>query len=181
MKHEKCPQIAENLTMAQREYWLRGPVSGVPPLLQPVAHALLQARDDLRAQLAALDPDRFWARPGGAASVGYHVKHLAGSLDRLLTYARGESLTPGQLAHLKAEGDPGEPPADASAVLGIAEAALDRALEQVRHTPEQVLLETRRVGRAGLPATVLGLLFHAAEHTTRHTGQAITTSKIVQA
>jgi uncharacterized damage-inducible protein DinB len=169
----------KNGGMTQPEYWLRGPVLDVAPLLQPVAHALLQAGEDLQAHLAGLEPEQVWARPGGAASVGYHVRHLAGSLDRLLTYARGELLSADQIAHLKAEGLPGEPPADAASVLATAQAALDRALEQVGRTSEETLLETRRVGRAGLPATVLGLLFHAAEHTTRHTGQAITTAKIV--
>jgi hypothetical protein len=165
--------------MTQPEHWLRGPLVDVNALLQPVAHALLQAGEDLQAHLAGLRPEQLWARPGGAASIGFHVRHLAGSLDRLLTYARGESLSADQVAYLRSEGQPGEPPADAVSVLATAQAALDRALEQVRRTSENTLLDTRRVGRAGLPATVLGLLFHAAEHTTRHTGQAITTAKIV--
>jgi hypothetical protein len=165
---------------AQPEHWLRGAVPGVAPLLQPVAHALLQARDDLAAEIADLSPEQLWARPGGAASVGFHVKHLAGSLDRLLTYARGASLSPEQLAYLKSEGAPGEPPDGARKVIEIARGAIDRALDQARGTTESSLLDERRVGRAGLPATVLGLIFHAAEHTTRHVGQAITTAKIVR-
>jgi hypothetical protein len=162
------------------EHWLRGPVPGVAPLLQPVAHALLQAREDLVSGLGDLSLDQLWARPGGAASVGFHVKHLAGSLDRLLTYARAAPLSPEQLAYLKSEAAPGEPPDGAAAVIAIAHGSIDRALEQVRGTTEKGLLEERRVGRAGLPATVLGLIFHAAEHTTRHVGQAMTTAKIVR-
>ena len=156
-------------------------MAGVPRLLQPVAHSLLQAREDVEAAASGLTSGQLWMRPGGAASFGFHLKHLAGALDRLLTYARGGALTPGQLAYLKAENDPGEPAADPSAVVSLVNAAIDRALEQIRNTREETLGEERRVGRQALPATVLGLLFHAAEHTTRHAGQAITTSKIVRA
>jgi uncharacterized damage-inducible protein DinB len=148
-------------------------------LLQPVAHALLQARDDVAAAVAPLTVEQVWTRPAGAASVGFHVKHMAGSLDRLLTYARGEALSPPQVAYLKSEATAGDPPADAAVVISIAQDAIDRAIDQVRSTDEGMLLDERRVGRAGLPATVLGLIFHAAEHTTRHVGQVITTVKIV--
>jgi uncharacterized damage-inducible protein DinB len=162
------------------EYWLRGPVDGIAPLLQPVAHALLQAREDVAQTVAGLTPAQLWTTPGGAASVGFHLKHLAGSLDRLFTYARGEGLSPEQLAALKTETFPGEPPGDAAALVRIVHSGIDRALDQVRGTPEGSLLAERRVGRQGLISTTLGLLFHAAEHTTRHAGQAITTAKIVK-
>jgi hypothetical protein len=166
--------------VSQPEHWLRGAVPGIAPPLQPVAHALLQARDDVASALAGLGVDELWSRPGGAASAGFHARHLAGSLDRLLTYARGESLDAEQIAYLKSEGTPGDPAADAAALTAVAERALDRALQQVRQTREDSLFEPRRVGRAGLPTTVLGLLFHAAEHTARHAGQLVTTAKIVR-
>ncbi len=165
--------------MAEPEFWLRGPVSGVAPLLQPVAHALLQVREDVAATLATLTPAQIWARPAGAASVGFHVRHLGGALDRLLTYARGESLTPEQLEASKHEGEPGDPPAPPAALLRALDAAIDRALDQVRATRPESLLDARAVGRRALPSTVLGLMFHAAEHATRHAGQAVTTAKIV--
>ena len=165
--------------MSNTEYWLRGPVDGVAPLLQPVAHALLQARDDVVRVVMPLTIEQLWATPGGAASIGFHVKHLVGSLDRLLGYARGAALSPEQLAYLRAETAPENPPAPASTLLATFGAGIDRALDQVRNTPEHVLLEHRAVGRQQLPSTVLGLMFHAAEHTTRHAGQIITTSKIV--
>jgi hypothetical protein len=161
------------------EYWLKGPVAGIAPLLQPVAHALLQARDDV-AQASELTPSQLWTSPAGAAPVGYHLKHLAGSLDRLLTYARGETLSADQLASLKSESAPGDPPADAAALVALVRAGIDRALDQVRRTQEDSLLAERRVGRQGLLSNTLGLLFHAAEHTTRHVGQSITTAKIVK-
>jgi hypothetical protein len=149
-------------------------------LLQPAAHALVQAREDIDRALDGLTVAQIWLQPGGAASVGYHVRHLAGSLDRLLTYARGRQLDESQLASLKREGEPGSPPADAAALAGIARQAIDDVLAQLRKTSPESLLEPREVGRARLPSTVLGLLFHAAEHTTRHVGQAITTAKIVR-
>ncbi len=162
------------------EHWLRGPVAGVPALLQPVAQALLQSRDEIANAAEGLTPAQLWARPGGAASAGFHLKHLAGSLDRLLTYARGEGLSDEQRTHLASEGEPGDPPADASTLVARAVDAIARALEQVRATPEQSLLHPRSVGRQGLPSNVLGLLFHAAEHTTRHTGQFVTTTMVVR-
>jgi hypothetical protein len=159
---------------------MRGPVDGVGPLLQPVTHALLQAREDVPSVIEPLLPAELWARPTDAASAGFHVKHLAGALDRLLTYARGDALSPDQLAWLKAEAQPGEPPADAAALVTIASDAIDRAMVQIRQTPESALLEPRYVGRQRLPSDVLGLLFHAAEHTTRHVGQLITTVKLLK-
>jgi uncharacterized damage-inducible protein DinB len=164
--------------MSEPEYWLRGAVPDVMPLLQPVAHALLQARVDVTQIVAPLSADQLWKPAGRAASIGFHLKHLCGSLDRLLTYARGQALTATQLAYLKLENTPGDPVADAASLLTSADAAIDRALAQVRATPEHVLLEPRAVGRQGLPSTVIGLLFHAAEHTTRHAGQIITTARL---
>lgn len=161
------------------EVWLRGPVAGVPPLLQPVAHALLQAREEVVQIVEGFPDDRLWSRPAGAASVGFHLQHLSGVLDRLLTYARGEELDEAQLAALRAEGDPPHPGVSAAALAGAFERAVDRALEQLRATPEGTLTEARGVGRAGLPSTVLGLLFHAAEHTQRHLGQLLVTARVV--
>jgi uncharacterized damage-inducible protein DinB len=104
---------------------------------------------------------------------------VAGVLDRLTIYARGEALDEEQMKALRAEGEPGEPPADAEGLVREARAAVERALAQVRATPREALLEPRGVGRRQLPSNVLGLLHHAAEHAVRHTGQALTTAKIV--
>jgi len=164
----------------QPEVWLRGPVERVPPLLQPVAHSLLQCREEIRAALPGLTEEQLWRRPGGAAAVAYHARHAVGSLDRLFTYARGESLTPAQLAALAAEGRPDEGPRTTDQLLATFDAAVDAALAQLRATDETRLLDARGVGRARLPSTVIGLLFHAAEHTQRHAGQLITTAKIVR-
>jgi N-acetylglutamate synthase-like GNAT family acetyltransferase/uncharacterized damage-inducible protein DinB len=159
------------------EAWLRGPLPGFEAVLMPAAHALVQAREDIQRAVARATSDELWQRPGGAASAGYHLQHLAGSLDRLLTYARGESLTAAQRATLAQEGTPG---ASAQALVAQASSAIDRALDQIRDTAPQTVFEARVVGRAKLPATVLGLIVHAAEHTTRHVGQLITTLKVVR-
>jgi uncharacterized damage-inducible protein DinB len=162
-----------------REAWLEGPLEGVDPYLMPAAHALVQVARDLEP-LADLTPEALWARPGSAAAIGFHLKHVAGVLDRLSTYARGEALSQEQLSALRAEGEPGDPTASAAALVGAAQAAVERTLTQVRATAREALLEPRGVGRRQLPSNVLGLLHHAAEHATRHTAQAITTAKLVR-
>ena len=162
------------------EAWLRGPVDGVSPVLQPVAHMLLHALEDATGALEGLSPEQIWARPGGGASVGFHVRHLMGALDRIFTYARGESLDAAQMAYLKSESDPGDPPADGDALSRELAAAIDRALAQVRSTPDATLFDPRGVGRRQVPTTVLGLLVHGGEHSARHAGQAITLKRLVE-
>ena len=159
------------------EAWLEGALEGVEPYLMPIAQALVQVGRDLE-RLARLAPETLWARPGGAASVGFHLRHVAGVLDRLSTYARGEALDEEQMKALRAEGEPGAPPAGAEGLVREARAAVERALAQVRSTPREALLKPRGVGRRQLPSNVLGLLYHAAEHAVRHTGQALTTARI---
>ncbi len=165
------------------EVWLRGPLPAVPPLLQPVAHALRQAESDVAAALAAFPAAQLWARPAGVASVGFHLQHLAGVLDRLLTYARARALSPAQLAYLAAEGCPAAAAAPPAAQVAALQKnfgdAVERALAQLHRTPEATLTEYRPVGRAALPSTVIGLLVHAAEHTQRHVGQLLVTARIL--
>jgi uncharacterized damage-inducible protein DinB len=144
----------------------------------PVAHALLQAREDAARAADGLSDDALWMRPGGAASAGFHLFHMAQSLDRLMTYARGETLTDSQRVALALEKS-GEIDAGADDLVELVSTSVDRALRQLRCTSEASLTQERRIGRALLPSTVLGILFHAAEHTTRHAGQLITTVKVV--
>jgi uncharacterized damage-inducible protein DinB len=162
------------------EAWLRGPLPGVDPWLQPAAAALTQAGEEIERAAIGLTPDELWATPGGGASVGFHLRHIAGSIDRLLAYAQGGALTARQFDALRAEGRPGEPPADVAAVLAPARAAIERALAELRRTPVATLLEPRTVGRQALPTTVLGLLFHIGEHTQRHAGQVVSLARVVR-
>ncbi|MBW3573039.1 MAG: DinB family protein [Gemmatimonadetes bacterium] len=164
--------------MRKPEVWLRGErVEGIGTALQPVAHALLQAMEDVEHAVSGLEADELWVKPGGAASVGFHLCHLAGSLDRLTTYARGEQLSGEQLAALRAEQEPG---ASADELVAQVRAAVERALDQLRATADAELDEPREVGRGRLPSSVRGLLYHAGEHTTRHAGQAITTAAVMR-
>ena len=163
------------------EVWLRGPLPGVPPLLQPMAHALLQAREELNAALADFPAELLNERPGGVASVGFHLQHLAGVLNRLLTYARAEPLSESQFADFNAEVPPLplEPDAVKRLVARFSQ-EVDAAVSQLKATPEASLTEVRGVGRAQVPSTVIGILVHAAEHTTRHLGQLLVTVRWVK-
>ncbi|MBN8850506.1 MAG: metal-dependent hydrolase [Sphingobacteriales bacterium 50-39] len=158
------------------EVWLRGPLPAIPSLLQPVAHALLQAREEVMGLMEEFPEELLWERPAGVASPGFHLQHLSGVLDRLFTYARGESLDQGQLEALVAEVKPGPGLAE---LLKRFDHQVDLALRQLETTSEEELTQVRGVGRARIPSTVLGLLFHGAEHTQRHNGQLLVTVKVL--
>lgn len=162
------------------EAWLRGPVEGVPDELQPVAHSLVDALEDMERAASGLTAAQLWQRPGGVASVGFHLRHATGSLERLLTYAGGDGLSDEQLEALRREADPGDPPAQVDELLDGLREAINAAMVLLRATPPDTLGEPRGVGRARLPSTVRGLLFHAAEHTRRHAGQVVATAGIIR-
>jgi uncharacterized damage-inducible protein DinB len=167
--------VSENLP----EVWLRGPVEGVPTLLMPAAHALLQASEDLETA-ESLSVAELWKRPGGAASIGFHLMHIAGSIDRLLTYADGRQLSEAQREDARKEQETAQHRPPAGQLVRAARSAIDHAVEVLRKTPVEALTEKREVGRRRLPSNVLGLLFHVADHTQRHVGQIITTVRIVR-
>ncbi|HEX2533946.1 MAG TPA: DinB family protein, partial [Chitinophagaceae bacterium] len=154
---------------------------GTDPLLQPVAHALLQAREEVTELLQDFNDKFLWERPAGLAAPGFHLQHLTGVLDRLFTYARNESLTDTQLLALRAEGSPPAQGTTARELVRLFAEQVDRALQQLEGTPVEEITQFRPVGRAGLPSTVLGLLVHAAEHTMRHLGQLLVTVGVLQA
>lgn len=159
------------------EVWLRGPLPGVPALLQPVVHALLQAREEVNAMLMDFPDELLWNKVTGMASVGFHLQHLTGVLDRLFTYANGDKLTELQLQVLKMEGqDNGR---GAGQLITAFNLQIDKAIICLSKTDEHILTEKRGVGRAELPSTVIGLLVHAAEHTMRHTGQLLVTVNVL--
>lgn len=162
------------------EPWLRGPVPGIQPLLQPAAHALTGVQEDLLPLLRTLRDEDLWTAPGASAPIGYHLAHMTGSLDRLLAYARGESLTQAQWDAYAIEQKVAEVRPSLDSLVASLSAALDRAIQDLRSVREEKLLEAREVGRARLPSNVLGLLAHAAEHTVRHAGQISTLSQALQ-
>lgn len=164
--------------MNQPEVWLRGPVTGIPGTLQPVAHALLQAREELNDLMKDFPEALLWERPAGLASPGFHLQHMKGVLDRLFTYAGNHPLTAIQLEQLAAEGKPNG--SSAQELLQQLNEQVDATIDRLRKTPGHVLSEARGVGRAQLPSTVLGLMVHAAEHTMRHLGQLLVTVKVLK-
>jgi uncharacterized damage-inducible protein DinB len=169
--------VTDNDRMASLpEPWMRGPIAGVDPLLAPVLYSFRQAREDLRRWTEGLSARQFWATPYGLGSVGFHMRHIAGSTGRLMSYLQGKPLSAGQLATLQEEHDPAG--AGRDELLALVDAAFDDAEKVVRGLDPSTLRESRCVGRQQLPTTVAGLLVHIAEHTQRHVGQAIVAAKL---
>ena len=166
--------------MANTEWWQRGPVEGVPAVLQPVAHILLQVGESADELVENLSESEWNARPGGVASVAFHVRHMAGVIDRLFTYARGEGLSEEQFASIRREGDPITRDEVPSA-LNTLHSRIDAALAQLRATDPNTVADFREVGRAKLPSTVIGCLVHGAEHAMRHIGQLSVTARVARA
>jgi hypothetical protein len=162
------------------EVWLRGPLPNMPALLQPVAHALLQAREELNELMTGFPDDLLWEKPAGLASPGFHLQHLSGVLDRLFTYARAESLNQEQLNYLAVEGKPPANRLTGEDLVKRFNIQVDIALSQLQQSDEQTLTQIRGVGRAQVPSTVVGLYIHAAEHTMRHLGQLLVTVKVLK-
>jgi len=157
------------------EPWLRGPIAGVHPLVVPILYAFQQAREDLRKYVGSLTPEQLWASPHGFGSAGFHIRHIAGSTGRLMSYLQGRELTAEQMKELRDEAMPLE--VSAGELLAMLDQALREAEVAVRAIDPATLAEPRAVGRKKLPTTVIGLLTHIAEHSQRHVGQAISASK----
>lgn len=155
------------ISSLREEPWLRGPIEGVDPLTAPVLYAFQQAREDLARCTEGLTPERIWA-----SGVGFHIRHISRSTDRLITYLEGRQLTPEQFG----EGEPGAP---RETLLDEMDGVFKRAEAVVRSIDAASLREPREVGRKRLPTTVIGLLTHIAEHTQRHVGQAIVIAKAI--
>jgi len=159
------------------EPWLRGPLPGVHPLLAPTLHAFAQAREDIARWTDGLTDEEIWLRPRGVAPVGFQLRHIAGSVERLTRYLQGLDLTPRHLADLQEEMNGG---ASRSVLLEEVNRALDESERVIRNINPDTLCDPRAVGRKRLPTTVIGLVVHLAEHTQRHVGELIVTIKVVQ-
>jgi uncharacterized damage-inducible protein DinB len=160
------------------EPWLRGTLAEVPAVPRAVLHALELAEEDLKRWCGTLSDAQLNARPAGIAPVAFHLRHIARSIDRLLTYAEGNQLSDAQIAAMRSELDAGAKREELFAEL---DAALRNGEARIRAFDVARLNETRLVGKKELPTTLGGLLVHVADHTQRHVGQAVTTSKIVLA
>jgi uncharacterized damage-inducible protein DinB len=160
------------------EPWLRGTLAEIPAVHRAVLHALELAGEDLQRWCGQLTDEQLNCAPAQIAPLSFHFRHIARSLDRLLTYAEGRTLTEKQLAQLKSELTPGATRNDLFAELS---GSLATSASRIRSLSRADLEEARSVGRNKLPTTLGGLLVHIADHTQRHVGQAITTAKIVLA
>jgi hypothetical protein len=158
------------------EPWLRGTLAEVDAVQRGVLHALELAREDVERWCGGLTEEELEARPFGLPSVGFQMRHIVRSLDRLLTYAEGRQLSAEQISALKNEMETSGSPAD---LFREFEDGIALAMRRVKAIASGSYEEARGVGRAGLPSTVGGLLVHCADHTQRHVGQAVTTAKVV--
>ncbi|WP_149277440.1 DinB family protein [Pareuzebyella sediminis] len=163
----------------QYEVWLRGPLPDISSYLQPAAHALLQVREDLRKHTENFPDKLLWSEPCGRASIGFHLQHLTGVLDRMLAYDKERPLSKAQFAYLKKEGLSNEKLTTKQLVDSFDE-KVEEAVDYFKTLPESILTEKRTVGRKKLPSTVIGLLFHAAEHAQRHFGQLLVTISVLK-
>jgi uncharacterized damage-inducible protein DinB len=161
------------------EVWMRGPIAGLIPLLQPVAHAILQAREEVNQIMIDFPNELLWEQPNQVASVAFHLQHLSGVLDRLFTYANNQFLNEDQLELLALESDSTQF-LTVKGLLTRFNNQVNKALTQLKNIEEKTLLEPRGIGRKQIPTNQLGLLFHAAEHTQRHLGQLLVTVKMLK-
>ena len=159
------------------EPWLEGGLRDVNPVARPVLFSLEQTRLDIAKWTAGVSDAQAWESPSGLAPLAFQVRHIAGSVDRLFTYARGGGLSDEQMAELRSEPEPGEPLA---AIVSGMNATLDRVSAAILAIPASEYTAFRGVGRKQLPTTVIGLLFHLAEHAQRHAGLAIATAKVLR-
>ena len=119
------------------------------------------------------------SRRSGGASAAFHVRHIAGVIDRLFTYARGNALSTEQFAAIQSEGRE-LLTANVPAVLDALSTHVDAAIAELRTIDVTTLDDLRGVGRSQLPSTVIGCLVHGAEHAMRHVGQLSMTARIVR-
>ena len=163
----------------QPEYWLQGPLPTIIDLLQPVAHALLQAQREINNVMKNFPDYLLWQTPAGLASPAFHLQHIGGVLNRLFTYADNKQLTEEQLFYLSNEGKQSDN-ITVKSLLHEVKKQVDFFIEALQKLKPETLTETRYVGRKKILSTQMGLLFHAAEHTMRHTGQLLVTVTIIK-
>jgi hypothetical protein len=165
---------------SKMEVWQRGPIEGMPGLLQPVAHALLQAREEVHTIMNNFPESLLWSRPANVASPAFHLQHLTGVVDRLFTYARKETLTEAQLHSLSIEGKQAETPSTMAQLIDNFDKQVELAINELKEVNVNTLTDVRGVGRKQIPTTLIGLYVHAAEHSMRHIGQLLVTTRILK-
>jgi len=159
---------------------LRGPVEGVPATLVPVAHALQQTREEVAEFTEGFPDELLWEGVAGLAPVGFHLRHIAGVVDRLFSYARAEPLTDQQRRAQRHEGVAPAVPTTTGALVDQVNRVIDTAIDQLRNTDPATLSDVRLIGSKQVPSTVFGSLFHGAEHAQRHVGQLLVTTRVIR-
>lgn len=160
------------------EPWLSGTHAEVSAAPRAVLHALELAVEDIRKWTDGLSDTEVHAQPLGLTPVSYHLKHIARSIDRILTYAEGGQINGDQLAALKGESSGAE---TLNELLAEVDAATGRAADRIRALHDADINTFRGVGRKQLPTSIGGALIHVADHTQRHVGQVVTTAKVLKA
>jgi len=164
---------------SQVEPWLRGTRTEIPAVVRAVLHAIDLALENIAESTAGLSDEQIEARPYGVASIGFHIRHLTGALDRSLTYASGSGLSEEQFAMLALEKTSQSEGRDL--LLSRLRASAKRAEERLLKVMDEDFEEPRSIGRKKLPTTLGGIIVHIADHTQRHVGQVVTTAKILRA
>ena len=167
------------MDMENLEVWMRGPIAGIPDLLQPVAHTLLQVKEDVSRYVDDLSPKQLWAKPCGNASIGFHLQHISGVIDRMFTYAENKPLTDEQFDYLHREGKENVDISPVSLIENVHQ-QIKQSLQKLTLIDPDTLTEQRFLGRKRIPTTLIGLLFHAAEHAQRHVGQLLVTARCLR-
>lgn len=161
------------------EAWQRGPVPGVAPLLQPVAHTLLQVSEEAHRIMEEFPEKLIWEKPAGVAAPAFHLQHIRGVIDRLFTYARKELLSEDQMHSLSLEGNKEKTNLSVQELLQQLDDQINRAIAELKKVNEDTLTEVRGIGRKHIPTTLIGLYFHTAEHSMRHIGQLLVTVRFL--
>lgn len=156
---------------------MRGPIPGIESLVMPVFYSFTMVREDLAKFTAGVQQEDVWRQVTTLPTLGFHLRHIPGSADRLATYLMGGEISAEQIAYMKSEGVPA---ATLEELLAGVDVGLRSVEDRIRTIDPAAIHEPRYIGRKRLPSTVLGLLVHLAEHTQRHLGQAITTAKLLK-
>lgn len=165
--------------MEKLEVWMRGPIAGIPNLLQPIAHTLLQVEEDILKYTQQLSAEHLWVKPYGNASIGFHLQHIKGVIDRMFTYAENKALTTAQFEYLHKEGIPHEDLSIESLIKNLQQ-QIEHSVGKLASIDPKTLTQERFLGRKRIPTTLMGLLFHAAEHAQRHVGQLLVTVRCIK-
>ena len=170
--------MTTTLPATRVEPWLRATRTETPAVVRAVLHAIDLALENIEEATEGLTIAQIDARPFGVASIGFHLRHLTGALDRSLTYADGSGLSEEQFSALVLEKTGQSEGRDL--LLNRLRASASRAEERLLKLVRADFEAPRAIGRKKLPTTLGGIIVHIADHTQRHVGQMVTAAKILR-